>query len=348
MLGIALEGGGAKGAYQVGAYIALKKKHIKPSIIAGTSIGSVNAALMVQGDIKKLVNLWLTATTDIFGINSELAEKIKSKNLKITDIELGVNNIKKILKNKGIDVSKFLNLLKSSINEDKIRKSKIKLGLITVKVDGLKPLELTIDDIPKGKLAEYILASCYLPLFNYKPIIDNKYYIDGGFYNNIPLSLVENYGCDTIYSIRIKGIGVSHNKLKKETKVIEIKPSENLGSIIIFDKESNIHNMKLGYYDTLKVLDNLDGNKYYFKNKTNKYYEKIIRHIDVDLIIKLKFKYRTLDTKLLVIKIFEDILKKEKLERFKIYNPTYLIFKLKRMKIKDKNLKTFIKDCKLF
>ena len=79
MLGIALEGGGAKGAYQVGAYIALKKKHIKPSIIAGTSIGSVNAALMVQGDIKKLVNLWLTATTDIFGINSELAEKIKSK-----------------------------------------------------------------------------------------------------------------------------------------------------------------------------------------------------------------------------------------------------------------------------
>lgn len=167
-------------------------------------------------------------------------------------------------------------MLKSSINEDKIRKSKIKLGLITVKVDGLKPLELTIDDIPKGKLAEYILASCYLPLFNYKPIIDNKYYIDGGFYNNIPLSLVENYGCDTIYSIRIKGIGVSHNKLKKETKVIEIKPSENLGSIIIFDKESNIHNMKLGYYDTLKVLDNLDGNKYYFKNKTNKYYEKLL------------------------------------------------------------------------
>ena len=29
MLGIALEGGGAKGAYQAGAYIALKKKHIK-------------------------------------------------------------------------------------------------------------------------------------------------------------------------------------------------------------------------------------------------------------------------------------------------------------------------------
>ena len=37
-----------------------------------------------------------------------------------------------------------------------------------------------------------------------------------------------------------------------------LKPKENLGSIIIFDKESNTHNLKLGYYDTLKVLDNLD------------------------------------------------------------------------------------------
>lgn len=347
MLGIALEGGGAKGAYQAGAYIALKKRHVKPAIIAGTSIGSVNAALMVQGDLKKLVNLWLTTTTDIFGINNELAEKIKNKNLKITDIELGINNIKKILNNKGIDTTKFLNLLKKSIDEDKIRKSKIKLGLNTVKLDGLKPLELTIDDIPKGKLAEYILASCYLPLFNYKPIIDNNYYLDGGFYNNIPLSLVEHYGCDTIYSIRIKGIGVSHNKLKKETKVIEITPNENLGSIIIFDKKSNIHNMKLGYYDALKVLDNLDGKKYYFKNKSTKYYERLTRNINEDLIIKLKFKYRTLDSKELVIKILEDILKKENLERFKIYNLTYLIFKLKRTEIKDKNLKTFIKDCKI-
>jgi NTE family protein len=54
MIGFALEGGGAKGAYQVGAYKALIENHIKPSIIAGTSIGSLNAAMMAQGDYKKL------------------------------------------------------------------------------------------------------------------------------------------------------------------------------------------------------------------------------------------------------------------------------------------------------
>ena len=86
MIGFALEGGGAKGAYQAGAYIALIQNGIKPDIIAGTSIGSLNAALMAQGDIKKLVDLWLNTTTDIFGINSEIIEKIKLKKFTKNDI----------------------------------------------------------------------------------------------------------------------------------------------------------------------------------------------------------------------------------------------------------------------
>ena len=87
MIGIALAGGGAKGAYQAGSYIALIKNRIKPSIIAGTSIGSVNAALMAQGDIKKLTDLWLNTTTDILGINSEIVNKIKSNRYRREDIK---------------------------------------------------------------------------------------------------------------------------------------------------------------------------------------------------------------------------------------------------------------------
>ena len=79
MIGFALEGGGAKGAYQAGAYIALVTNNIKPAIIAGTSIGSLNAALMAQGDIKKLVSLWLNTTTDIFDINSKLIKDFKNQ-----------------------------------------------------------------------------------------------------------------------------------------------------------------------------------------------------------------------------------------------------------------------------
>ena len=350
MIGIALEGGGAKGAYQAGAYIALRKNGIKPKIIAGTSIGSVNAALMAQGDINKLVKLWLNTTTDIFGINSSIIDHIKHKNFTKSDIKPTYTNIKQIIHNKGIDTTVFQDMLKDNINEKKLRKSKIKLGLITVRLHGKpEPLELTIDDIPSGKVPEYIMASCYLPVFKMKPIIDNNYYIDGGFYNNVPLSLVEKYGCDTIYSIRIKGIGFKRNKLSKNTKVIEISPRKSLGSIILFNKESNERNMKLGYYDDLKVIKHLDGIDYYFKNKNEKYYDRIVRNVNNTLLNNLKRKYRAKTNKELVIKIVELILKDNKVNEFNVYGIKYTIFNIKRhLKVKNRQLSRFINKCKLF
>ena len=45
---IALAGGGTKGAYQVGAWKAMRELGVPFDIVTGTSIGSVTAALMVQ------------------------------------------------------------------------------------------------------------------------------------------------------------------------------------------------------------------------------------------------------------------------------------------------------------
>ena len=50
---IALAGGGTKGAYQVGAWKAMRALGIPFDIVTGTSIGSVTAALMVQGDFDR-------------------------------------------------------------------------------------------------------------------------------------------------------------------------------------------------------------------------------------------------------------------------------------------------------
>ena len=50
MLGLALEGGGAKGAYEIGAYRALTELGYHFDVICGVSIGAINAALLAQGD----------------------------------------------------------------------------------------------------------------------------------------------------------------------------------------------------------------------------------------------------------------------------------------------------------
>lgn len=67
---IALAGGGTKGAYQVGAWKAMREL-IPFDIVTGTSIGSVTAALMVQGDFDRAWELW----THITGGADEMLER---------------------------------------------------------------------------------------------------------------------------------------------------------------------------------------------------------------------------------------------------------------------------------
>ena len=51
MLAVVLSGGGAKGAYQIGVWRALRKLNIKYDIITGTSVGALNGAMMVTGTL---------------------------------------------------------------------------------------------------------------------------------------------------------------------------------------------------------------------------------------------------------------------------------------------------------
>ena len=54
-VGLALAGGGVRGAYQIGVYQALKKQHIRIDGFVGTSIGSFNAAMLASGRDKELL-----------------------------------------------------------------------------------------------------------------------------------------------------------------------------------------------------------------------------------------------------------------------------------------------------
>src|SRR5215203_5548337 len=49
---LVLQGGGALGAYQAGAYAALSEGGIEPDWVAGVSIGAINAALIAGNPAK--------------------------------------------------------------------------------------------------------------------------------------------------------------------------------------------------------------------------------------------------------------------------------------------------------
>lgn len=335
MKGLALEGGGAKGSYEIGAYIALTKLGYKFNMVAGTSIGSLNAALIAQGDVDLAKKIWLSADSEIVGVSKELVKFYKNFKIDKESVKKSLIEINKIITNKGLDISNYKNLIKKYVNEEKIRKSKMNYGLVTVRLKDLKQLELTIKEIEFGKLSEYILASSYLPGFKFDKIIDDSFYLDGGFSNNLPITLLEKNGCTDIIAIKINGIGTIKKKLINNTKVIELSPTKNTGPIVMFDNNDVKNNYYMGYYDTLLYFNKLHGYKYYFKKFY--FYKYLTRKIDDKLLTLLKLKFKTIDIKEIILKSIEEILDENKQEYYKVYSVPKILKYIKKNKLKCKN-----------
>ena len=52
---LVLSGGGSRGAYECGAWQALRELNVRLDGVYGTSIGALNAALVAQGDLEAAV-----------------------------------------------------------------------------------------------------------------------------------------------------------------------------------------------------------------------------------------------------------------------------------------------------
>jgi len=313
MVGLALEGGGAKGSYQAGAYMALKRCGVRIDAVAGTSIGSLNGALIASHDEKKMLELWRDATmNEILGIDDAKAREILSSGFSFGKLKASFTELYKIFKMRGLDISNYRALVRNSVNEKKLRKSDIRFGLTTLKVENLTPLDLLLEDIPDGQVHDYIVASSYLPVFRKEKIIDDSYYLDGGFYNLSPSDMLEKIGCETIYVINIKGVGVRKPKYKSRTKLIEIKPKTNLGSLIIFDNISTEENITRGYLDVMKHFERIDGVDYYFKKRSDWYYKRLNHNINKKLYKAASALLNSNNEKETVLKALEYVLLKEK------------------------------------
>ena len=339
MKGLMLEGGGAKGAYEAGAIKALCKKGIYFDCVGGTSIGAINAVFYAARNLDGMYRLWLsTDSEELFGIESQMLENITNFHLTKSDVKKGLNTVKRIVKNRGIDIANIRKILEKNVSEKKFRRSKIDFAMNTYSLSDMKPVEVFKKDIPEGKLIDYIISSAYLPVFKFERIIDDKFYIDGGVYSNCPVDMLVDAGYEEIYVIRAweKRLPI---KNKKKAKIHIIGPRENLGSIMLFEPKIAEYRMNLGYYDTIRYLDKLDGNKYYFKNYSEEYYSKLFDKKTYSKMIKLYNKGLPVRSdKEFIIKIIEKVCKELNIERFKVYNIPYLITRLKyKMAGKRKN-----------
>ncbi|QCX33095.1 patatin-like phospholipase family protein [Caloramator sp. E03] len=258
---LVLGGGGAKGAYEVGVWKALRELNIPINIVTGTSVGALNGAMIVQGDFELVKDLWTSISFEsIVKVERELVAMDEEK----ANILDRLSRIKDAISFGGFDVSPLRQLLNDIIDEKKIKESDIDLGIVTFSISDFKPLKIFKKDIPDGKLVDYLLASACFPAFKPQEI-DNKKYIDGGVYDNIPISLALEKGAKKIIAVDISGPGITRLNGKKGADIIYIKNKDILGGVLEFDSEKAKINMEIGYYDTLKAFGKLKGNSYYIK-----------------------------------------------------------------------------------
>jgi len=284
MKGLVLEGGGAKGSYHIGVYKAILEEGIEIKGISGTSIGALNGAMIVQEDFDLCYKLWHDISYSmIINASDEEVHNILNMNLSREDILATAGKLKELIKDRGFDISPYKHLLDTYIDEEKIRKSSMDFGMVTVNLSEFKPEQLFIEDIPKGKLKEYLLASSYLPFFKMERI-EGKLYLDGAFYNNLPFNLLVKKGYEDLILVRTHAPGLIRKIDLGHLNTTIISPSEDIGRSYVYDARNARKNIKLGYYDGLRAFRKLLGRTYYIKSKEEDYFSNYLLSIKKDKI----------------------------------------------------------------
>ena len=283
--GIVLEGGGARGSYQIGAWKALREAGIKIRGIAGASVGALNGALICMDDLEKAEEIWENIRySQVIDVDDDVIETVKKLDLKSLNLVKVAEDAKKILKDKGLDIMPLKNLIESVVDEDKIRSSDRELYLTTYSVTDRELLVLNAKDIPDGEIGDMLLASAYFPAFR-NDKLGGKRYLDGGGWNNVPINILLEHDYKDILVIRIYGLGYDSERtteIPEDVHVTHIAPRQDLGGILEFDRTRARKNMTLGYYDAKRVLYGLEGRWYYlYAPESDVYYfERFLTEIE--------------------------------------------------------------------
>ncbi|MBQ4530458.1 MAG: patatin-like phospholipase family protein [Lachnospiraceae bacterium] len=277
--GLVLEGGGARGAYQIGAWHALQEAGVKINAVAGTSVGALNGALICMGDLQAAENIWKTIShSKVMEVDEEKVAALFDGSAKLTD---WIQAVFQYTSEGGADITPLKELIADAVDEQKIKEGTIAFYLHTFSLDEMKELDVDVKEIEDGLLPDFLLASAYLPVFKHEKL-HGKSYMDPGIINNVPLDSLVNRGYKDIIILRIFGPGRYRQvELTDDVTVYSVEPRVNLGNILNFDSKKSINNMKIGYYDTQRMLYNLSGRIYYIDEKEKEcYYLKQLIEID--------------------------------------------------------------------
>lgn len=197
-VGLALGGGAARGLAHIGVLEVLEKEGIPVDMIAGTSAGAAVGALYAQGKPA--------------GQIKELALNTGWRRL-VSLIDLALP------KSGFIEGTRIKNLLKSIIGD--ISFSDLKIPLACVATDIMSGEEVVISD---GSVLEGVRASISIPVIFTAVKWQDRYLVDGGLVNPVPVSTVRKMGADFVIAVNVippMGVRLQPAKEAKEPGIFQ-------------------------------------------------------------------------------------------------------------------------------
>ena len=256
-LGLALSGGGIKGAAHIGVIQALQEENINVDIIGGTSIGSIVAALYaMQYTPQEMLKLFNYFSKLIFKKSTMYTDPTGKKLLSIQaggfysgeNIAFAIEEAGKYKKMK------------------KMKDLKIPIVIPAVDLrDSEKYIFTNMEKISdkylnKADISIAVRASSSYPAI-FAPCIYNKHkFVDGGILDNIPVEEVKKIGADKIIAVRFK--------LNKDSRTMGLRSVLNKSIDIMF---TQIEEQIVKKADYVIEIDTNDVNPFDFK-QSNKCY----------------------------------------------------------------------------
>lgn len=341
---IALEGGGAKGGYEIGVWQALDEAGIKYNAVSGTSVGALNGGLMAMRDLPRAIDAWNNMKLGkVIELNEEQEENLSrafNGDIGLDDVQRLIPEALEIIKNRGLDVAPLRAWVREVVDAKAIKESDVELYIATVSITDRKALEVKVNDLPEDQICDMLLASAYHPTFKLEKL-GGKFYTDGGFVDTLPLHALVTNGYKDIIAVRIPGIG--HNrrfKMPDDVNVTYIATNADLGGVLNFDAEQSRRDMAIGYLDAKRVLYGLYGKHYYIERSMTdrEALNMLLDSLETGVNLRqfcerdLPRVARHLDAEgdyyELLIAVLEDAAAKQNIDNMRIYKDTELVAKL--------------------
>ncbi len=264
-IGVALSGGGAKGIAHLGVLKALEDRNIHIDLMSGVSAGALMGALYADGHSPE-----------------DICKFIKKSNLyKMVSLTMPTKG--------GLtSMSDFKKFIGKKLKAKTFEELKIPFYVNATDLNAGHNVYFH-----KGELLDKLIASASVPLF-FKPTpIDGKMYVDGGFFCNMPASILRYNGCDLVIGVHVNPIttqdnvdgfwnvaervfhlAINGNTIEQKKAcdiVIETERAQTYG---MFEAEKADELYTIGYEAAIEALDKFDWDEYMTRRRiTRKYKE---------------------------------------------------------------------------